>query len=593
MELTPTYNSIPMRLGDFPTLAQALDYAATGNTGFNFYSGRGALQCVLSYTQLRERALQTAGRLIALGAKPGDRVALVADTVPEFLDCFFACQYTGLVPVPMPVTVGLGSRDAYIRQLQGLLTACEASIALGPEALLSFLQQAAQGQDLLHLGSFEALGELPVAAALPPIPGPEATAYLQFTSGSTQFPRGVVITQAQVMQNLSSILKLGVCMREEDRLVSWLPMYHDMGLVGFVLTPVASQRSVDYLATRDFAMRPRLWLKLISENRGSIAFSPTFGYELCARRMRRGVEGYDLSSWRVAGVGAETIRKDVLHQFANVLGAANFNESAFMPCYGMAECSLAISFAPISQGLLVDRIDAVALADRHVAEPVVDDTAAERVSEFVVCGQVLPEYDMEIRDCAGQPLPDREVGTVMVRGPSVMSGYFRNAEATQAALSADGWLNTGDMGYRIGDKIVITGRAKDLMIVNGRNIWPQDLEWLVEHQPELRSGDALAFSAPSAEGPDAAVLVMQCRVREPEEKQALIKRIEGLIRRELGIECLVDAVAPHTLPRTSSGKLSRAGARRDYIARLQRNVHQRQRDRIASEAATARSARTG
>ncbi|MDN5937444.1 MAG: AMP-binding protein, partial [Salinisphaera sp.] len=290
MGLTPTRNTLPMRRGDFATLVQALDYAALGETGLNFHDGRGSLQIALPYAQLRRRALATARRLIALGARPGDRVALVADTVPGFMDCFFACQYTGLVPVPLPVTVGLGSRDAYVRQLRSLLVACNPSVALAPDAVFSFLQQAAADQPLLHWGSFEQLAELPMADVLPPPPDRDATAYLQFTSGSTQFPRGVVITQAQVMQNLSSILELGVCMREDDRLVSWLPMYHDMGLVGFVLAPLVSQRSVDYLTTRDFAMRPRLWLKLISENRGTIAFSPTFGYELCARRVHRGVE---------------------------------------------------------------------------------------------------------------------------------------------------------------------------------------------------------------------------------------------------------------------------------------------------------------
>ncbi|MDN5938821.1 MAG: AMP-binding protein, partial [Salinisphaera sp.] len=289
------------------------------------------------------------------------------------------------------------------------------------------------------------------------------------------------------------------------------------------------------------------------------------------------------NSWRIAGVGAETIRKDVLVRLSAALAPAGFDADAFMACYGMAECSLAISFAPVGGGLQVDRVDAQSLAQDHRAEPtaVAADDAA---SEFVVCGRVLPEYELQVRDCAGRTLPEREVGTIMVRGPSVMSGYFQNAEATQAALSADGWLNTGDMGYRIGERIVITGRAKDLMIVNGRNIWPQDLEWLAEHQPELRLGDALAFSAPSTDGPDAAVLVVQCRVREPAARRELVQRIEGLIRRELGIECLVDAVAPHTLPRTSSGKLSRAGARRDYVARLQQSVHLRQRERAAAAA---------
>lgn len=587
MKQTPTQHQLPMRHADFATLAQALDYAAQGDTGMNFYAGRGGLKAALSYKALRERALTTAKRLIALGVAPGDRVALVADTVPEFMDCFFACQYTGMVPVPLPVTVGLGSRDAYVRQLRGLLKSCKANVALAPEEFMPFLQAASENLDLLHVGAFEELHNVDADAALPDAPGPEATAYLQYTSGSSQFPRGVVITQRQVMQNLSSILCLGVQMRPDDRLVSWLPLYHDMGLVGFMLAPVTSQRSVDYLATRDFAMRPRQWLKLISNNRGTIAFSPSFGYELCARRIRHDATDFDLSSWRIAGAGAETIRPDSLMRFADTLKPAGFDAKAFLACYGMAECALAISFAPLDTGLTVDHLDADVLADEQQAVPPANSSARE--TSFVDCGVVLPEYELEIRDDDGEVLGDRDVGVVFLRGPSVMSGYFENPEQTQKALSEDGWLNTGDLGYRVGNRIIITGRAKDLIIVNGRNIWPQDLEWLAEQQPELRPGDALAFAAPSEQGTDAAVLVVQCRVREAQGRDELIRRLEGLMRREFSVECLVEAVAPHTLPRTSSGKLSRAGARKDYIARLQTRVHERQQEKRRAGAHSAQS----
>ncbi len=278
MKRTPTQHRLPMRHADFATLGEALDYAAQGETGFNFYDGHGELAAAVTYRALRTRARQTARRFAGLGLAPGARVALVADTVPGFMACFFACQYAGLVPVPLPVTVGLGSRDAYIRQLRALLEGCSASIALAPEAFMPFLTQAADGLDLAHLGAYEDLDALPETAAEPVAPDAAATAYLQYTSGSTQFPRGVVISQAQVMQNLTSILHLGVQMRPDDRLVSWLPLYHDMGLVGFMLAALTSQRSVDYLATRDFATRPRLWLGLISRNRGTISFSPSFGY---------------------------------------------------------------------------------------------------------------------------------------------------------------------------------------------------------------------------------------------------------------------------------------------------------------------------
>ena len=235
----------------------------------------------------------------------------------------------------------------------------------------------------------------------------------------------------------------------------------------------------------------------------------------------------------------------------------------------------------------MDHLDADVLADEQQAVPPANSSARE--TSFVDCGVVLPEYELEIRDDDGEVLGDRDVGVVFLRGPSVMSGYFENPEQTQKALSEDGWLNTGDLGYRVGNRIIITGRAKDLIIVNGRNIWPQDLEWLAEQQPELRPGDALAFAAPSEQGTDAAVLVVQCRVREAQGRDELIRRLEGLMRREFSVECLVEAVAPHTLPRTSSGKLSRAGARKDYIARLQTRVHERQQEKRRAGAHSAQS----
>jgi fatty-acyl-CoA synthase len=571
MEATPTENRLPLRLGDFATLTEALEYAAQGDTGLNFYTGKGELYAVLPYARLKDEAQTLARRLLGLGLERGARVAIVAETTPDFHRFFFACQYAGLVPVPLPAAIHLGGHQAYVAQLQRLLTICEAKAAMAPVGFLPFLSEALEGLNLRFFGSPESFAQLPESPArLQPLE-PHEIAYLQYTSGSTRFPRGVMITEKAVMSNLADITRYGTKIRPGDRCVSWLPYYHDMGLVGTVLAPVASQVSVDYLGTRDFAMRPRQWLNLMSKNRATISFSPPFGYELCARRLRKDEpEQFDLSAWRVAGVGAETIRPGALQEFAEVLAPSGFDSRAFLACYGMAECSLAVSFAPLDQGLALDCVDSDHLAESREALPVgcVSGKGSGRASTLVNCGIPLPGYGVEIRDEFGRVLPERRCGTLFVKGPSVMSGYFNDPEATRETISSDGWLNTGDLGYRVGDSLVITGRAKDLIIINGRNIWPQDLECLAEHQPEVRTGDASAFSVPGADGEEKAVLVVQCREADVTKRSSLIDRLHCLIREELGIDCFVELVPPHTLPRTSSGKLSRSGARRDFLKRM-------------------------
>jgi fatty-acyl-CoA synthase len=571
--MTPTENSIALRQGDFGSLAEALDYAASGDTGYNFYDSRGRHSSSLTYTELRQQSQELAACLGSLGLVRGSRVALIADTGPDFVRAFYACQYAGLTPVPLPVPTGIGSHDAYVLQLRGMLESCKAQVALASDDWVAVLGEAVDGcstDDYAFIGTVSALHALPDRQTkLQPLAGDDI-AYLQYTSGSTQFPRGVMVTGQQVMANLAAIIRDGVEITHADRCMSWLPFYHDMGLVGLLLTPMAAQVSVDFLATRDFAMRPRLWLKLMSENRGTISFGPPFGYELVTRRLRPGeAANYDLSAWRVAGVGAETIRPSVLNRFGHVLSQAGFAGGSFLACYGMAECALAISFAPLGAGIDSDRVDRHYLAAQDVAMPVDGEPGPDsftEVSEFVDCGSALPGYQIEVRDEQGKVLPERHNGTVFVRGPSVMKGYFNDADRTAECLSNDGWLNTGDLGYRRGNSLVLTGREKDLIIVRGRNIWPQDVEYIAEQRPEVRSGDAVAFAVQGGPaGEDHAVVLVQSRELDDDKRDALKERIQARVRQELLVDCLVALVPAHTLPRTSSGKLSRSRARTEYL----------------------------
>ena len=563
---TPTASGIALRSAVFSTLTEALDYAATGDTGFNYYDGRDRLSAVLPYRELRLRALALSRHLAPLGR--GQRLALVAHTHPDFAVMFYACQYAGLVPVPLPAAVHLGGRDAYVRHLRQLMRDCQAVAAFAPSEFVGFLKEASEGLPLTLSGTLDDFLGLDAQADLAPSPAPTDLAYLQYTSGSTRFPRGTMITQAAVMANLGAIFNHGFALTEDDRFCSWLPHYHDMGLVGIVLGCMATQRSVDYLPTREFAMRPRLWLKLISRNRCTISYSPPFGYTLCARRLRPAdIEALDLSCWRIAGVGAEMIHPESLRQVADILAPAGFDERAFLPSYGMAECALGVSFAPVGSGPRSDLVDIDRLSRTGEAHPPIDGEAAVKGKAFIDCGRPLPGFEVEVRGDKGNALPERRCGTVYLRGPSVMSGYFGNPEATQEVLSDDGWLNTGDLGYFADGSLFVTGRAKDLMIIKGRNIWPQDLEYLAEQQPEVRPTDASAFTVTDEDENEAAVLVVQVRETDPVKLASLSVRLKQAINAEFGIHCLIELVPPHTLPRTSSGKLSRSMARRDFLKR--------------------------
>ena len=568
LKMTPTENSIALRQGDFQTLAEALDYAAEGTTGINFYSGKGALEASLSYARLRDGARSLARKLLGLGLERGERMALVAGTDADFVRFFFACQYAGLVPVPLPAAVHLGGRQAVSENLRKLLVSCGAKAAMSSSSFYPFLAGAVEGLNLVHVGEPAGFDALPETDLPLQHPRPDEVAYLQYTSGSTRFPRGVVITQKAVMANLKGIIRNGLGVRPGDRCASWLPFYHDMGLVGFLLAPMASQLSIDYLSTRDFAMRPRLWPALISRNRATISYSPTFGYALCARRIRpTEIEPYDLSSWRIAGIGAEPIRADILERFARLLEPAGFHSRAFVASYGLAECSLAVSFAPLGEGLVIDRISAETLAKNGTAMPVEESKGNGKTRELVFCGAPLPGYEIEIRDERGMVLPERRCGVLHVRGPSVMSGYFGDRESTREVLSPDGWLDTGDLAYLAGGQMIITGRKKDMIIINGRNIWPQDIECIAEQMPGIRSRDAVAFSIGEVGEDETVVLVVQCRRFDGTERDRLVQALRGRVREEFGIDCMVELVPPHTLPQTSSGKISRSMARADFLRR--------------------------
>ena len=560
---TPTLDTLSRRIADFATLGEALDYAARGRRGMNFHDARGQLTRVYGFSQLREDALANAQRFIAMGLKPGDRVALIAETGAEFASCFFGAVYAGLWPVPLPLPTSFGGREAYVEQLRVMLTSSDPSLFLCPPELLSYAAEAAQ-EGGIEARDWDSLADVQADTAELPMPDTDEVAYLQYSSGSTRFPHGVAVTHRQLLSNLRAH-GIGLQIQETDRCISWLPWYHDMGLVGCMLSPMALQMSVDYMKTEDFARRPLAWLDMITRNPGtSVSYSPTFGYDICARRMSsqtRAEDRFDLSRWRIAGNGADMIRPDVMQAFVDAFADAGFKAAAFCPSYGLAEATLAVSLMPPGEGIRLELVEETVLNGG-------DNGSQERPRRYravVNCGKPVEGMQIEIRGDDGAVLPDHGIGRVFVHGTSVMHSYYRDPEATEACLK-EGWLDTGDMGYMSDGYIFIVGRAKDMIIINGRNHWPQDIEWAVEQLPGFKSGDIAAFAITGPSGEETPAVLVHCRVSDPEERGRLRDDIKERVRAITGITPVVELVPPRSLPRTSSGKLSRTKARNLYLS---------------------------
>ena len=568
LNVTPTHNdSLPLKRGEFATIADGLDYAARGETGCNFFSSRGELEQVLPYREIRARAVELARAIDRAGIARGERLAIIAETSPDFLVFFFACQYAGLVPVPLPLSVNLGGREAYVARLHNMMARADARLAVAGPDLVGYLEEAAKGLKVDFLGPPEEFYNMPREGGdLRPLASDEPC-YIQYSSGSTSLPRGVLVTQRAITSNARAIGQHGLQLRPGDRSANWLPLYHDMGLVGFCLPPALSQVTIDYLASTAFARRPQVWLKIMSEHGATISFSPTFGYELCTRFSGRiDPASLDLSRWRVAGVGGEMVRPSVLKDFAEQFAAGGFDEAAFVPSYGLAESTLAVSFSPLASGVQVDRISREAYTRSALAIPASGNGSKQSSRAFVKCGAALPGHRIEIRDEANEALPERRIGWVCISGPSLMQGYYDDAEATGSMFTDDGWLNTGDMGYLVDGELVITGRSKDLIICNGRNIWPQDLEWAVESRCGVSPGHVAAFSVDDEDGRERVVVVLETRAKDPETLQAFSREVGGVISAMAGVGGEVVLAPPRSLTFTSSGKLSRAAAKADYLA---------------------------
>lgn len=513
--------------------------------------------------EIRAEALRW-GAWFAERIEPGDRVALCLPTSADFLHAFFGVLYAGGVAVPMPSMVPHVAEyvPAFLESRAPVINDSGAKFLVTHDDLAEVLRGLKDWCEGLDTVVTPSMVDATVDGFTPRASGHSDLAMLQYTSGSTGEPKGVELTHHCLLWNLDAITA-GIGVQGEDACVSWLPLYHDMGLIGGCLWPLGVGIGTSLMATEVFLTEPSFWLQAMSTKSASITVAPNFGYALSVKRVKDDVvAGLDLARVRVMLCGAEPIDHEVLAVFQDKFAPAGLQPNVILPVYGLAEATLAVTFTEVGRPVKVARLDRTRLESNGVAV----DAAPEAVAADVVCvGAPLRDNELRIVDSDGHELPENRQGEVLVRSKSLMRGYFRNAEATERTIRK-GWLHTGDLGFVRNGELYITGRSKDLIIAYGRNFYPHDIERLTQQVDGIRNGCVAAFAVHNAEeSTDEIAVVAETRTTE---RAALIE-----MRREIrkllinSIECNpkhVVLVPPREVPKTTSGKLRRNEARRMF-----------------------------
>ena len=553
-----------------PTVSDAIRDAAARHPdvrGFIFASPH-APDKVYTWSQLLEAARARAAALYAEGLRKGDRLAMVLPDAEDFVLSFLGAVLGGLVPVPMYPPVALGKVESYVKNVEHIVASSGARALLVSKQVRPIVGSAVDTGAVERLLLVENLRLDAPRAGTEPAMAPDDLCFLQYTSGSTASPKGVRVTHGNLSANTFVIIHRGLRVdRTKDHAVSWLPLYHDMGLIGFVIAPVFGNIGVTFLPTMEFVRRPAYWLEALHAHKGTLTFAPNFAYALAARRARDSeIAKWDLSHVRVLGCGAEPIQPGTLRGFVERLAPAGIRAEALLPSYGMAEATLAISFAETPDGVLrTDRVDVEAFRQGE-ARPAAEGAASV---EVVSCGRPLPDHEVRVVDPDGNFLPDRVVGELVVRGPSVChQGYHENPEATAQSFR-NGWLHTGDKGYVADGDVYVCGRVKDMIIVHGRNYYPQDIEWVVNEVDGVRPGSAVAFACQPGDAPsEQLVVVAEWKGKETPGDAALDALRHAITQRvqsEVGLMAWqVVLIPPGTVPKTSSGKLQRRKTRQQF-----------------------------
>ena len=536
------------------TLQPRLEHAAGLGHGITFI-GDGRAERV-EWARLHDDARAVAAALQARDVGPGTHVTLLGRTTRELVTALQAVWLTGATVVVLPLPLRLGSLEGFVEQTGNLIRQADAGLLLVDPALASFVEPRPGDPPTVALDL--AHGRTPDAYE-PPHLDPSSLAILQFTSGSTADPKGVMMPHAGVCANLDDLAH-AAGLTADDVVVSWLPMYHDMGLIGLLGTPMTLGAEVVLASPQEFLARPGSWAGWLSEYRGTVTGGPNFGYALAARAMAR-LSGLDLSSVRVEANGAEPIDLDAMERY-NAAGAPfGLSPGAMLPGYGLAEATLAVTFPPQGRGIAVDVVDARALEQEGAAVPVAPD--AREARRLPRLGHPLAHMAVRVvNPGTGDDLSDRMVGEIEIAGPSVTPGYYRRPDATAAAMH-DGWLRTGDLGYLAGGELVVTGRIKDLIIVGGRNVYPQDVEREVAAVDGVRAGNVVAFGVADARGHERIVVLAESRSTDPRAlRRAVADRVQAVVGLPPGDVVLLE---PGALPKTSSGKLQRSLSRSLYL----------------------------
>lgn len=519
----------------------------------------------IPYGQLYDAALEVARGLAERGLKNEQTVAIMLPTSEEFFYAFFGVLLAGGIPVPIYPPFRPDRLEEYIRREATILRNADVQF------LITF-ERAGRLSKILKgfIPGMKAVVTVPELRSgkgsfAPALILPKDPAFIQYTSGSTGNPKGVLLTHENLIANLRAGAE-ATCIKPTDVFVSWLPLYHDMGLIGAWFGSLYFGLPLVIMSPLSFLSRPERWLWAIHYHRGTISAAPNFAYELCLRKIDDGdIEGLDLSSWRLAFNGAEAVLPQTIRRFTERFQKYGFQPEAMYPVYGLAESSVALCFPPIGRGPLIDRIEREALELEKKAVPT--SPTVPHILEIPCCGRAIPGHEVKVVDEEGETLADRCVGSLWFRGPSTMQGYYRNPEATRAVVHED-WVNTGDYAYMVDGEVYITGRQKDLIIKAGRNIYPQDAEGAAVHVEGVRKGCVIAFGYHDEKaGTEKMVVVAETLERDSQKRQTIMDRIMSRISDDVGVPPdRVILVKPGTIPKTSSGKLQRSECKARYLA---------------------------